>query len=280
MMANALAANGAAKVYLLGRRQEALVAAVQDSGRKDVLVPIVADVTSRVSLTAAVEQITSEVGFINVLIANAGQPGPRHNFSPQTTIEEFQADLWSIDFDQYLSTFAANTVGVWYTVIAFLGLLDRGNKKGNVLQSSQVITTGSVGGFNRKSPGNYAYAQSKAALTHLAKQLATGLVPYGIRSNMIAPGRESNPSNLDVPLGHGRKMFFDSPAVVPAASATEFLERFQDMDLKTIVPVGRIGTPQDMAGCILYLTSPAGSYLSGTILLTDGGSLSILPATY
>jgi NAD(P)-dependent dehydrogenase (short-subunit alcohol dehydrogenase family) len=81
-------------------------------------------------------------------------------------------------------------VAVWYTIIAFLGLLDTGNKKGNVEQKSQVIATSSIGSFNRTVPGGFAYGQSKAATTHMMKQLATSLAPLGIRSNILAPGRK------------------------------------------------------------------------------------------
>lgn len=191
MMAKALASNGAAKIYILGRREEVLKEAIRTSGFTDILIPIVTDDTSQDSLTAAVNQINSEIGFINVLIANAAQEGPRHTFTAETTLKDFQAELWKARFNDYVETFAANTAGVWYTVIAFLELLDKGNKRENIVQSSQVITTGSVGGFNRNTQGNYAYAQSKAALIHLTKQLATRLVPYDIRSNMIAPGCKS-----------------------------------------------------------------------------------------
>ena len=187
-MAKALAANGATKVYILGRRKEVLDAAAKESGFRGIIIPIVADVTSKDSLMAAARQITSEVGFINVLVANAGQVGPWNGFTPQTSLEDFQSKLWTVDFADYLGVFAANTAGVWFTVVAFLGLLGAGNSKQNLTQSSQIICTGSVGGFNRKTPGNFAYSQSKAATTHLMKQLATGLVPYGIRANMIAPG--------------------------------------------------------------------------------------------
>jgi NAD(P)-dependent dehydrogenase (short-subunit alcohol dehydrogenase family) len=190
MMAKALAANGAAKVYILGRRKEVLDAAANESGFTDIIVPIVADVTSKDSLKAAVDQIISELGFINVLVANAGIAGPRHAFTSETSLDDFQAQLWTSSFSDVLGVLATNTAGVWYTAVAFLGLLDAGNKKGNVAQTSQIISIGSVGGFNRKAPGNFAYAQSKAAVTHLTKQLATVLVPYSIRSNMIAPGRK------------------------------------------------------------------------------------------
>lgn len=98
--------------------------------------------------------------------------------------------MWEIDFDNYVNTFSVNTAAVWYVIMAFLLLLDKGNKKGNVEQRSQVIATSSIGGFNRTAPGGYAYGQSKAGTTHMMKQLATALAPYRIRSNAICPGRK------------------------------------------------------------------------------------------
>jgi NAD(P)-dependent dehydrogenase (short-subunit alcohol dehydrogenase family) len=49
---------------------------------------------------------------------------------------------------------------------------------------------------------------------------------------------------------------------------------------KDKIPAGRAGTIEDMAGALLFLTSRAGAYLNGNVLLTDGGRLSIMPATY
>lgn len=74
---------------------------------------------------------------------------------------------------------------------AFLPLLNAGNEKGNVTQSSQVIITGSIGAFGRVPLAHIAYSASKAAVTHMAKQLSTGLTRHKIRFNVIAPGRES-----------------------------------------------------------------------------------------
>lgn len=49
---------------------------------------------------------------------------------------------------------------------------------------------------------------------------------------------------------------------------------------KSMIPAERPGAPEDMAGAILYLTSKAGAYLHGNVLVTDGGRLSVLPSTY
>jgi NAD(P)-dependent dehydrogenase (short-subunit alcohol dehydrogenase family) len=84
-----------------------------------------------------------------------------------------------------------NTTAVFYTVVAFLELLDKGNKAGNVAQKSQVVCVSSAGAYNRVPMAGYAYSSSKAAVVHIMKQLATSLVPYDIRSNVIAPGCKS-----------------------------------------------------------------------------------------
>lgn len=84
-----------------------------------------------------------------------------------------------------------NSTAVFYTIIAFLELLDKGNKAGNVDQKSQVIAVSSIGAFNRIPLAGYAYGSSKAAVVHMMKQFATNLVAYDIRSNVIAPGCKS-----------------------------------------------------------------------------------------
>lgn len=188
MYAKALALNGAHKVYIIGRRKEMLEATAKESPHGNII-PIVGDVTSKEDLKSIAATIEKEVGYINVLIANSGIAGPQSlSIKPETSLEEFQAALWEQSFEEYTNTFAVNVSAVFFTTVAFLGLLDAGNRKGNVEQKSQVIATSSIASFNRNVPGGYAYGQSKAGTTALMKQLATQLVPYGIRSNVIAPG--------------------------------------------------------------------------------------------
>jgi len=189
-MARALATNGATKVYIIGRRKEKLDEVANSISTPGIIIPTEGDVTSKEALASIVSTITREVGYINVLIANSGIGGPQSSMPPPSisSIADFQKAYGEVGFEEYADTFRLNAVAVWFTIVAFLGLLDEGNKKGNMFQTSQVIATSSIASFNRAVPGGYAYGQSKAATTHLIKQLATGLVPFGIRSNAIAPG--------------------------------------------------------------------------------------------
>lgn len=188
MMTKALALNGADKVYIIGRRKEVLEAAAKESPHGNII-PLVGDVTSKDDLQSVVSQIEKEVGYINVLIANSGVAGPQStSITPETSLEDYRSTLWAQSSDEYTKTFAVNTSAVFFCIVAFLKLLDSGNKKGNLEQKSQVIATSSIGGFNRRVTAGYAYGQSKAATTLLMKHMATNLVPYGIRANVVAPG--------------------------------------------------------------------------------------------
>ncbi len=191
-MARALALNGASKVYILGRRQSNLES-VAKSVTTNNIIPIVCDVTSKEALQSAVAQITSETGYINLLLANSGTIGPQAEpkLPAYPDLASFVSAHQAIDPTSYTGTFDLNTTAAFFTIISFLPLLDEGNKKENVYQKSQVIVTSSIGGFNRNIPGGFAYGQSKAAATHMVKQLATQLAPYGIRTNALAPGCKS-----------------------------------------------------------------------------------------
>ncbi|KAL8795411.1 MAG: hypothetical protein Q9195_002152 [Heterodermia aff. obscurata] len=88
MMATALAENGAHKVYIIGRREEKLkeVAAMFPS----IIVPVVGDITSQADLKGMASRIQNDVGYINVLIANAGMTGPMlEDLKPRHTLSDF-----------------------------------------------------------------------------------------------------------------------------------------------------------------------------------------------
>nr|CEG05372.1 unnamed protein product [Fusarium clavum] len=170
MFVKALLQNGAAKVYIAGRRKEKLDEVTSQLG--DKVVGVQCDVTSKSDLQNAVSQIEKDAGYINLLVCNSGIGGPQvKQVTPETTMEEWAKSNFDTDFNEYVNTFAINTASVWYTSMAFLGLLKKGNEKANVDQTSQIIVTSSIAAFNKKAPGGWAYGQSKAAPTVSAQDM-------------------------------------------------------------------------------------------------------------
>lgn len=265
-VAKALDANGAKAVYIVGRRKESLEAAANE-GKNGSIIPVQGDVTSKESLEAVAERVRREQGFINVLFANSGIIGvPARSLLPsdrQPTIKEFKDAMWEPSMDDFTQAYHVNVSGVFYTALAFLELLDEGNKKGNVDQKSSIIVTSSIAGFSRYLASGFAYSTSKAGTTHLVKMLATYLTGYRIRVNGIAPGLFLTEMTANTPVFSGEK---DA--------------RIEGNLPKGLCPMERSGTEEDIVGAALYLMSKGGAYLSGNVIVTDGGRLGEMPAVY
>ena len=264
-IAHALAANGAKAVYIMGRRQESLTATKDSSPDSQVIRTIVCDVTSKDSLQDAANKVRKDVGYVDVLFANSGVISASVSVqdADQLTAKKLQERLWGPDMDDFTKTFHVNVTGAFYTAVAFLDLLDEGNKRAVVPQKSQVIITSSIAAYARRPVAGFAYGSSKAAVSHLAKQLATLLAPFKIRVNTIAPGFYPSEMTNNLPF--------------MKASADP---RKEGALPKDFVPLERAGSEQDIAGAALFLASRAGSYIGGNALLTDGGRCGIMPATY
>jgi len=113
-----------------------------------------------------------------------------------------------------------------------------------------LILTASTNGLNGGSSlSGPAYAVAKAGLINLTRYLAKEWAPEGIRVNCLAPGP------IDTPMVTGR---FSSEVLTA---------------LQASVPLGRIGDPKDVAHAIDYLTSPAASFVTGTVMNLSGGLL-------
>lgn len=200
MMTKALALNGASKVYISGRRREVLDQAAKQFPH-GIVIPIIADISSKEDIEALADHIRKDVGHLNLLIANAGIWGPGPGQSLGTSLQEVQAEAMKTTMDEWDQCFRTNVHGCYYSIMAVLDLLDEGNQRKNYCSGevkSQVIVTGSIGGYSRIVGGRNAYRASKAAVTHLAKCLATGFQEFGIRVNTLAPGLF--PSELTAPL--------------------------------------------------------------------------------
>lgn len=115
----------------------------------------------------------------------------------------------------------------------------------------RIINIGSV--HSRTSlPGCSVYAASKGAIEALTRQLAIDLSPFAITANVIAPG----PIEVE--------KFLDSPAYDAAALGRE-------------VPLGRVGLPRDVAAAAVFLASPDAAWITGQVLIVDGGTTARLP---
>jgi len=176
--------------------------------------------------------------------------------------------------EDFNNTFMVNTTATYFTMLAFLELLDAGNKaavaggfgkpfkEGSDVLSiqSQVLVTPSVGAFLREWMCAPAYAGSKAAIIHIVKYASPGLAAHGIRLNALAPGWF--PSEMS-----GDYMATRDPGSKKAEDPG-------------FIPARRCGSEEEMGGTVVYLAGRAGSFNNGMVLLNDGGRLGVTSGTY
>ncbi len=155
---------------------------------------------------------------------------------------------WGAPFDEYPESgydkvMDINVKAVFMLTRDLLPLLQQDATPGN---PSRVINIGSIDGLRVSGTDNFAYGASKAAVHFLTKNLAVRLAPRGITVNAIAPGP------------------FESQMMA------HMLENFRDK-IENENPLGRIGTPADMAGLALYLAADVSRYMTGQVIALDGG---------
>ncbi|WP_176592557.1 SDR family NAD(P)-dependent oxidoreductase [Sphingobium sp. EM0848] len=113
-----------------------------------------------------------------------------------------------------------------------------------------IISVSSIEGY-RGIPFNSVYSTFKTGIIGFTKSLALDLAPEGIRVNLIAPETT------------------DTPQV----AISQYIKPEYKDSIKQWIPLGRFGTPEDMAGGILFLASPLASWMTGVALNIDGGAL-------
>lgn len=155
------------------------------------------------------------------------------------------SNMGSITEEQVDRTFATNVKGVIFTVQGALPLMQAGGS---------IIIIGSTASFN-PPVGMSVYGASKAAVRNLVRSWIQEIKGSGVRINVVSPGPVRTPG-LD--------------AFIPAEQADAVYGLMKDQST-----VGRIGTPEDIAGAVAYLASEAASYINGIELFVDGGASQI-----
>lgn len=151
-------------------------------------------------------------------------------------IGDWREESW----DRLMNT---NLKGPFFLLQALLPLL---------ANPASVILCGSVSA-HIGLPTSSAYAASKAGLLSLARTLSAELLPRGVRVNGLSPGPVS------------------TPALDKLGLSAQALSALQE-EIKNLVPLGLMGTPQELAKAALYLASDESSYVVGSELLVDGGT--------
>ena len=152
------------------------------------------------------------------------------------------APLGTITEDFYDSIFNTNVKGLLFTVQKALPLLPDGASI--ILNASIVASKGLA--------ANSVYSATKAAVRSFARTWTTDLKARGIRVNAISPGS------------------VDTPGLSGLLSSSEIGQQRLKM-MSTVIPMGRLGVPDEIAKAVVFLASDESSYVTGTELFVDGG---------
>ncbi|KAF8589023.1 NAD(P)-binding protein [Ramaria rubella] len=260
MCAQAFANNGA-RVYIVGRRKEALDRAVEVHGRTlangGKLIAVTGDTSTKETISELVKEISSREKYINVLVNNAGiNTSHRHSVEKgDESAKALSEQLWGVEQSEWEDVYRTNVIGYYYTTVAFIPLLAEATKQLHG-HSACVINNASMSGKTRTSQHHYQYNVSKGAAIHLNTVLAQELrrPEVKIRVNSFSPG--IFPSEMTAKES--------GPDQKSHISSDGFLENKG-------IPAGRPGKDDDIAQLVLMLA--VNTYINGENVHVDGGYL-------
>lgn len=195
-------------------------------------------VTRRLDVTddQAIAALVQDIGRIDVLFNCAG-------FVDSGSILDCSRQAWD-------RSFALNVTSMYELSRAVLpGMLAQGG--------GSIVNVSSVASSIKGVPNRFVYGTTKAAVIGLTKAIAADFVSQGIRCNAICPGTVESPSLRDR---------ITAQAQAQGASSTDVRDAFIARQ-----PVGRLGTPEEIAALALYLASDEASFTTGTTHIIDGG---------
>ena len=183
-----------------------------------------------------IEQLAREFPDVDVLFNCAG-------YVHAGTVLECSDDDWNRSFD-------LNARAIFLMIRSFLpGMLKR--CKGSIINMASVAS--SVKGV----PNRFAYSASKAAVVGLTKAIAADFILQGIRANVICPGTVKSPS-------------LEKRVAAPASQMGKSVDEVWSLYAQR-QPIGRLGSPQEIASLAVYLASDESEYTTGAVHIIDGG---------
>lgn len=186
--------------------------------------------------TEAVTALAKAIGPVDVLVNAAG-------YVHQGNIFDTSEKDWDFSFD-------LNVKAMHRTISAVLpGMLEKG--KGS------IVNIASAASSIRGVPNRYVYGASKAAVIGLTKAVAADFILKGVRANVICPGTIQSPS-------------LDERIAAVSAQTGRSLDDVR-ADFVGRQPMGRLGTPEEIAALALYLASDESAFTTGQIHIIDGG---------
>ena len=233
MVATALV-EGGATVLIASRKGEACEAVAAELNALDApgsAIGFAGDVGTPEGIEALVGEVKSRTDVLHILVNNAGVTWGE-------PLETFPHMAWH-------KVMNVNVGGLFTLTRDLLAMLEAGASDDD---PARIINLGSVMGSQPVAEGAYSYSASKAAVHHLTRIMANEFARRHITVNAFAPG----------PFQSKMTAF---------ATATDAQAR----KVGGGVPLGRIGSPDDIAGATLFLCGRGGSYVSGAILPLDGG---------
>jgi NAD(P)-dependent dehydrogenase (short-subunit alcohol dehydrogenase family) len=240
-IARALGQAGA-QVALLARRRDALDRLHEAlTGEGIDALPVVADVLSAGKLATARDAILERFGRVDALVCAAGGQVPGAIVAPEGGFADVPEEAFRAALD-------LNLLGTWLPCQAFAGAL--------AASGDGAIVTISSMAAHRALTRVPAYGAAKAAIDSVTRSLAVELAhKHGdrLRVNAIAPGFFIGDQN--------RALLLDETGS-PTARGQAILAN---------TPAGRFGEPDDLAGAVVWLCSPASRFVTGTVIAVDGG---------
>jgi NAD(P)-dependent dehydrogenase (short-subunit alcohol dehydrogenase family) len=240
-MARALAQNGARVVIISFREETASKAAARLQAEGGQALGIACDVTDKAALERALAQVTQTYGPVDILINGAGGNQPKATTSPERSF--FDLDSQAIE-----GVFRLNFTGTILTCQVFAqGMAERG--EGCIIN---IASMSAIKPLTRVA----VYSAAKAAITNFTQWLAVHMAQEyspNIRVNALAPGFFLTEQN--------RYMLLDEEGKWTARAES----------ILSHTPARRMGQPEDLIGALLWLASPASSFVTGVVVPIDGG---------